>query len=462
MKLFKFILFSSTLLLSLSLAAQQDIDQNSSTKIQKWTTSGDEALELLQDLGLEGQVEIQDGETIEIIKIQREHPSFFGIKGLDDIAPDFPDLKDLKGHRYFKLYLDDNGNVQEYEWDGEGDLPDEIQKQLEQIPTFDLDSEAFGLWRDKAFLGVYLENTEDAQGVLVTDVIKNTPAEQAGIQAGDLITQIEDQTMHDVDQLTQYIQSLEPGQDIDIRIHRNGKSKLLHATLRRAKDKNPRMLFPHFWENTSKNKTKVKLGIRLADELLEIKNVVPGSAADKAGLQIGDLIKSLDGQKVDNFDELKKVLRNKKSGDKIMIKYVRDGKTKHTEATLKADKQHLGAYLPKMRFLTPQQDDEDIFIIKRFNKSDRINQSPDMELELNVFPNPSGGTVNISFVGSDDPGQIRIVGLDGREYYSETVRPKNGKIHKEIILQDQPSGTLILKIQQAERTITGKILLQDD
>ena len=58
------------------------------------------------------------------------------------------------------------------------------------------------------------------------------------------------------------------------------------------------------------------------------------SAAEKAGLKIGDIIVAADGQKVESMDDLNKVKNSHKIGDKISLTIYRDGKESTVELTL--------------------------------------------------------------------------------------------------------------------------------
>lgn len=55
-------------------------------------------------------------------------------------------------------------------------------------------------------------------------------------------------------------------------------------------------------------------------------SVVPGSAADKAGLQENDIILEVNGKKVSKDNPLNKIILSKKPGDKIYLKILRKGK----------------------------------------------------------------------------------------------------------------------------------------
>ena len=66
-----------------------------------------------------------------------------------------------------------------------------------------------------------------------------------------------------------------------------------------------------------------------------IKQVVQGSAAEKAGLNPGDIITEIEGKKVESADDLTNVMNKKKIGDTLKLKVVNEsGKSKEVKATL--------------------------------------------------------------------------------------------------------------------------------
>jgi len=67
-----------------------------------------------------------------------------------------------------------------------------------------------------------------------------------------------------------------------------------------------------------------------------ILEVLPGSAAEKAGLKQNDLILSISGKKITGPQELSETIKAKKPNEKVDIQYLRDGKPQSTSATLQA------------------------------------------------------------------------------------------------------------------------------
>lgn len=66
----------------------------------------------------------------------------------------------------------------------------------------------------------------------------------------------------------------------------------------------------------------------------EIDRVMPGSAADKAGLENGDVITHINNQKVNSGKQLSEAIAQYNAGDKIEISYERDGKACKSSASL--------------------------------------------------------------------------------------------------------------------------------
>jgi putative serine protease PepD len=67
-------------------------------------------------------------------------------------------------------------------------------------------------------------------------------------------------------------------------------------------------------------------------------SVSPGGPADRAGIKPGDIIIEIDGKAVDTADEAIITVRSRNVGDKIKIKFKRQGVTKEVALVLIAAK----------------------------------------------------------------------------------------------------------------------------
>lgn len=70
-------------------------------------------------------------------------------------------------------------------------------------------------------------------------------------------------------------------------------------------------------------------------EGIYVDKVVDDGAAADAGLQKGDVLTHIDGQKVKDFGELQNIIAQKRPGDKVTVKYLRNKKEKTATLTLK-------------------------------------------------------------------------------------------------------------------------------
>jgi S1-C subfamily serine protease len=80
-----------------------------------------------------------------------------------------------------------------------------------------------------AYLGVTTQET--AAGVEITDVGSDTAAEQAGLQPGDLILQVDGQDVTTADDLGAAIRAHQPGEEITVEVERSGRTTTVTATL---------------------------------------------------------------------------------------------------------------------------------------------------------------------------------------------------------------------------------------
>jgi len=65
-----------------------------------------------------------------------------------------------------------------------------------------------------------------------------------------------------------------------------------------------------------------------------VASVEPGSAADKAGIQAGDVVLSLDGKRIDDMADLPRAVGEKRPGTRIRMEIWRDGRSRDVVATL--------------------------------------------------------------------------------------------------------------------------------
>ncbi|MGH3070838.1 MAG: S1C family serine protease [Gaiellaceae bacterium] len=82
-----------------------------------------------------------------------------------------------------------------------------------------------------AYLGVSTEDVENAGGATIAEVRADTPAAEAGLRNGDVVTEIDGESIGSADELRQLIDSKRPGDTVELTVKRGGDTKTLEVTL---------------------------------------------------------------------------------------------------------------------------------------------------------------------------------------------------------------------------------------
>ncbi len=89
-----------------------------------------------------------------------------------------------------------------------------------------------GMPADRPALGIRLSSNVQADGVQISQVVPNSPAQQAGLQVGDTIVSINDQPVRDVQAIIQSVSGWTEDRELPITIRRNGEEQQVNATLK--------------------------------------------------------------------------------------------------------------------------------------------------------------------------------------------------------------------------------------
>jgi putative serine protease PepD len=81
-----------------------------------------------------------------------------------------------------------------------------------------------------AYLGVSIGDTTDDTGAQVSRVVSGSPADKAGLQAGDVITAIDGKSISTADDLTALVATYKPGDQAKLTVTRSGSTKTLTIT----------------------------------------------------------------------------------------------------------------------------------------------------------------------------------------------------------------------------------------
>lgn len=84
---------------------------------------------------------------------------------------------------------------------------------------------------DHAYLGVATDSSTSSVGAAIATVRSGTPAADAGLAAGDVVTAIDGEAVSSADDLRELVDARDPGDKVTLTIKRNGATKTLQVTL---------------------------------------------------------------------------------------------------------------------------------------------------------------------------------------------------------------------------------------
>jgi len=174
---------------------------------------------------------------------------------------------------------------------------------------------------------------KDAKGAIIADVTDGSPADKAGLKPDDVVIGVDGREVRDHSDLTSYISSRPPDSTVHLKILRNGAEKEVAVTLGTFPEEGLTRA-----DGRSENEGRSHQGMSLqnvtsdlAAELqlprgfkgVIVMQVEPGSNAEDAGLQRGDVIVSVNGSTVDSVDDVEKELAKAKADGVARLRFRR-------------------------------------------------------------------------------------------------------------------------------------------
>jgi serine protease Do len=170
---------------------------------------------------------------------------------------------------------------------------------------------------------------KDANGAVISEVQPDSPGARAGLKVGDVIVGLDGKRVAGAGELQAQVSEMRPGTKVTLDVLRDGKSMNVPVTLEElgSKDKTEEL-------NASADNGKPRWGVGIADltsdvrEQLQapstlkgavIQRVQPGSPAEEAGLQPGDVIQSVDRKPTPSAADVQKALSSVPKGQDAMV-----------------------------------------------------------------------------------------------------------------------------------------------
>ncbi|MBN2781470.1 MAG: Do family serine endopeptidase, partial [Candidatus Marinimicrobia bacterium] len=189
----------------------------------------------------------------------------------------------------------------------------------------------------RAWLGVTIQELNqdlsetlglsDVQGVLISDVVENSPAVEAKLLSGDVIIKVNNDQVRTPSELQLNITSRYPGESVKLTIIREGKTKIVNVKLAEMPADEP--LVPV----NAESGVVVDLGFSVqanSEELAKqygldsrkgvvIVNVVPNSEAQQKGIRPGDRIVTFERKNIESVSDYNKALSGIAKNQTVLI-----------------------------------------------------------------------------------------------------------------------------------------------
>jgi serine protease Do/serine protease DegQ len=158
-------------------------------------------------------------------------------------------------------------------------------------------------------------NLPSNRGALVGRVLPKSPADKAGLKAGDLIVEANGKQIVDFSQLRSLVGLMHVGDKVTMKIYRDGKPKTINVTVGKderatetaiTKDVSPRLAGATFapLDEETANAADVDSGV-------VVKDVQQNSPAARAGLRPGDIIIAVNRQPIESLEQFNKLIAGK-------------------------------------------------------------------------------------------------------------------------------------------------------
>lgn len=165
---------------------------------------------------------------------------------------------------------------------------------------------------------------EDLEGVLINQVLDDTPAQAAGLENGDIILQINGEPVDDPRELTRRVGAFAPGDRVAFRILRDERERTIRVELtERPETDAPSQSSPadagaaaQFGLALSAPDEAEREALELEGRGLLVQGVRPGSEASEKGLRPGDVILEAGGRDLNTVSDFEAAVEDARERDR--------------------------------------------------------------------------------------------------------------------------------------------------
>jgi serine protease Do len=166
---------------------------------------------------------------------------------------------------------------------------------------------------------------KEPRGVLIADVVKDSPADRAGLTSGDVLIEFDSKKVDTPQDLQKIVAATAPGKGVPVKVWREKGEKTLEIKLGETPEETAMA------EPAPKGKSLLgldtrpitpdiqrQLNLRTTDGVI-VARVEEESAAAEAGLQRGDVVREVNRQRIRSMQDFERATQGIKPGDRVTM-----------------------------------------------------------------------------------------------------------------------------------------------
>jgi serine protease Do len=166
---------------------------------------------------------------------------------------------------------------------------------------------------------------KEPRGVLIADVVKDSPADRAGLTSGDVLVEFDGKRVDTPQDLQKVVAATAPGKGVPVKVWREKGEKTLEIKLGETPEETAQL------EPGGKGKSLLgletrpitpdiqrQLNLRTTDGVI-VARVEEESAAAEAGMQRGDVVREVNRQRIRSMQDFERATQGIKPGDRVTM-----------------------------------------------------------------------------------------------------------------------------------------------